>query len=55
MSSRALSRALTESSRNRMVNDNATFPRKVIAVLLSSGTRCRPNWMTSDGVICARR
>ena len=26
-----------------------------MAVLLRSGTRCRPNWITSDGVICARR
>ncbi|MNP75392.1 hypothetical protein D3C76_1724470 [compost metagenome] len=38
-----------------MVNASATLPRNSIAVLFSSGTRCRPNWITSDGTICASR
>ncbi|MNG27849.1 hypothetical protein D3C84_1130220 [compost metagenome] len=55
MSSRALSRALTASSRNRKVKASATLPRKIRLVLLRFGTRLRPNWITSEGVICARR
>ncbi|MNN79415.1 hypothetical protein D3C81_1960600 [compost metagenome] len=55
MSSRPSSRHDSAMVMNSRVKASAILPRKCWAVSDSSGTSFSPNWMTSDGVVCARR